>query len=169
MENKLINQRFEEDYVKSCHERDTIVRKFENQAEEVLYLKKTLNNLIDGKTKLEDEIQRLTFLLEKEADRFSIESREAKIRLENMETTMNKVIETKNHEITSLRQRLKGYEDENKRLNEINRTLQLTSKQDKQMLDNLSRIHHPESNTKDIIGTVNKENRNQNKPIRIDG
>ena len=102
-----------------------------------------MNNLVDCKAKLEDEIRRLTFLLEKEADRFSLETKESAIRMENMETTLKKVIQNKDEEITSLRQRLKGYEDENKRLNEINRTLQLTSKQDKQMIDNLSRIHHP--------------------------
>ena len=33
MENKLINQKFEEDYLKSYHERDMLVRKFEDQSE----------------------------------------------------------------------------------------------------------------------------------------
>ena len=77
-----------------------------------------------------------------------------------MEITLKKVIETKEDEITQLRHRLRVYEDENKRLNEFNRTLQLTSKEQK-VIDNLSHIHHPESQTKEMK-SVEKENRNLN-------
>ena len=55
--------------------------------------------------------------MEKEADRYGLEMRETVIRMENMEITLKKVIETKDDEIAQLRHRLKVYEDENKRLN----------------------------------------------------
>ena len=59
----------------------------------------------------------MAFLMEKEADRYGLEMRETVIRMENMEITLKKVIETKDDEIAQLRHRLKVYEDENKRLN----------------------------------------------------
>lgn len=45
------------------------------------------------------------------------------------------------------------YEDENRKLVDINKTLMLTK--DRQ-IDNLSQIHHPESNVKSLIKDRNK-------------
>ena len=45
-----------------------------------------------------------------------------------MERTMKNMSETKDNEISYLRQKLKSYEDENRRLNDENRTLILTNK-----------------------------------------
>lgn len=41
----MMNQRYEEDYMKSYQEKDVLVKKFENQTEEILELKKTINIL----------------------------------------------------------------------------------------------------------------------------
>jgi hypothetical protein len=45
MQNHMMNQRYEEDYMKSYQEKDVLVKKFENQTEEILELKKTINIL----------------------------------------------------------------------------------------------------------------------------
>ena len=41
----MMNQRYDEDYMKSYQEKDVLVKKFENQTEEILELKKTINIL----------------------------------------------------------------------------------------------------------------------------
>jgi hypothetical protein len=46
--------------------------------------------------------------------------------MENMERTLRGIIDTKDAEIIQLRHRLKVYEDENKRLNDLNKTLTIT-------------------------------------------
>lgn len=55
--------------------------------------------------------------------------------------------------------RLRGYEDENRKLNDINKTLHLTKERNENNIDKLSQIHHLESNIKS-----NKENEDFNIP-----
>ncbi len=43
-----------------------------------------------------------------------------------MERTLRGIIDTKDAEITQLRHRLKVYEDENRRVNDLNKTLTIT-------------------------------------------
>lgn len=66
------------------------------------------------------------------------------------------MVGTKEEEIGQFVLRLRNYEDENRKLNDINRTLQLT-KEKNDNLDRFSQIHHPESNIK-----INKENEDFN-------
>ena len=63
-----------------------------------------------------------------------------------MDRTYKDLASAKDEEISQLTGRLRLYEDENRKLNDVNKTLQLTK--DKGPIDNLSRIHHPESNIK---------------------
>ena len=76
--------------------------------------------------------------------------------MENMERTLRGIIDTKDAEIIQLRHRLKVYEDENRRLNDLNRTLTIT-RQEK--IENLSNITHIDSNMK----SHNKENMDINR------
>jgi hypothetical protein len=46
--------------------------------------------------------------------------------MENMDHMYKNIVQTKDEEISQLFNRLKMYEDENKRLGDMNRTLQLT-------------------------------------------
>jgi hypothetical protein len=62
--------------------------------------------------------------------------------MESMDRTYKNLLSAKDEEVAQLTQRLRLYEDENRRLNDINKTLHLTKdKPDK--IDNLSQIHHP--------------------------
>lgn len=46
--------------------------------------------------------------------------------MENMERTLKGIVDTKEAEIVQLRHKMKIYEDENRRLNDLNRTLTIT-------------------------------------------
>jgi len=62
--------------------------------------------------------------------------------MESMDRTYKNLLSAKDEEVAQLTQRLRLYEDENRRLNDINKTLHLIKdKPDK--IDNLSQIHHP--------------------------
>ena len=64
-----------------------------------------------------------------------------------MERTYKGLVSAKDEEIGQLMGRLRMYEEENRRLADHNRTLQFT-KEKVDRIDNLSQIHHPESNIK---------------------
>ena len=53
--------------------------------------------------------------------------REQVIRMEGLERSLKNLAEAKDEEIGQLRHRIKIYEDENKRLSDENRTLQITN------------------------------------------
>ena len=55
-----------------------------------------------------------------------MEIKEQLIRMENMERTLKGIIDTKDAEVFQLRHKLKIYEDENRRLNDLNKTLTIT-------------------------------------------
>jgi hypothetical protein len=74
-----------------------------------------------------------------------------------VERTYRGLVSTKDEEIGQLVNRLRLYEDENRKLNDINKTLHLTKERNENNLDKLSQIHHLESNIKS-----NKENEDYN-------
>ena len=61
----MMAQKFEGDTVRNYHEKNNILNKYEAQADELLQAKRTINDLIDLKTRLEEQIQHLAFSLEK--------------------------------------------------------------------------------------------------------
>lgn len=81
--------------MKNYHEKNMILNKYQAQADELLQAKKTINNLIDMKGRLEAEVQHLTFCLERDNDRFSLEMREQMIRMEGLERSLKNLAESK--------------------------------------------------------------------------
>jgi hypothetical protein len=82
-------------------------------------------------------------------------------RTDSMDRTYKALLSAKDEEIGQLTQRLRSYEDENRKLVDINKTLQLT-KDRADKIDNLSQINHQESNIKSR--TYQKENEDANIP-----
>lgn len=74
------------------------------------------------------------------------------LRLESMERTYKSLVSAKDEQIGQLVGRLRLYEDQNRKLTDANKTLQLTKDRNQDHLDKLSQIHHLDSNVK------NKEN-----------
>lgn len=59
-----------------------------------------------------------------------------------MDRTYRGLVSAKDEEIGQLVNRLRLYEDENRKLNDINKTLQLTKDNRNEKIDQLSQIHH---------------------------
>jgi len=81
-----------------------------------------------------------------------------------MEMTYQKLLSSKEEELQQLTNRLRVYEGENRKLSDVNRTLQLTKERNDLVLDKhndnldkLSQIHHLDSHFK-----PNKENEDLN-------
>lgn len=86
--------------------------------------------------------------------------------MESLDRTYKNLLTCKDDEINQLTQRLRLYEDENRKLTDINKTLQLT-KDRPDKIDNLSQIHHPDSHLKSYMKDRNKENEDHNLPNSI--
>lgn len=108
-QNQLLSNKFEGDIMRNFHEKDMLLRKYESQAEELLQARKTVNNLLEHKTKLEEELQHMAFLLERETDRFNLEMKEQVLRMEGLERSIKNVTEVKDQEIAQLRNRIRVY------------------------------------------------------------
>lgn len=81
--------------------------------------------------------------------------------MQSMDRTYKNLITAKDQQIGQLSNRLRLYEEENRKLNDINKTLQLTrDKHDK--IDNLSQIHYLQSNLKSALKDKDKENEDNN-------
>lgn len=79
-------------------------------------------------------------MLEKEAHQYELEAKEQALRMESLDRTYKSLVAAKEEEISQLTNRLRMYEDENRKLNDINKTLQLTRDRPDR-LDNISQIN----------------------------
>jgi chromosome segregation ATPase len=155
-QNCLIANKFEEDVLRNYHEKDLLLRKYEHLGEQLVQTRRTVNSLLELKTKLEGEVQSLQFELGREAERFNLVTKEQMIRMEGLERSLKQMSEMKDKEIEQLRHRIRIYEDDNKRLSDENRTLQMANsshrsreKELRGALDNLSQIQGGDSQMKD--------------------
>ena len=82
-------------------------------------------------------------------------------RMESMEHTYRGLLSAKEEELSQLMSRMRVYEEENRKLNDINRTLQLTRDRPER-IDTLSQIHHVDSNIKTAAKDRDKENEDLN-------
>ncbi len=83
--------------------------------------------------------------------------------MEGLDRTYKSLVAAKEEEISQLTNRLRVYEDENRKLNDINKTLQLTRDRPER-LDNISQINPLESNIKSRTHMKSKENDDGNIP-----
>lgn len=83
--------------------------------------------------------------------------------MESLDRTYKALVSAKEEEISQLTYRLRAYEDENRKLVDINKTLQLTRDRPDR-LDNLSQINPLESNIKSRTHHKDKENEDGNVP-----
>ena len=56
---QLVNHRSEEDYMRYAHDKDTMIKKYQEQADELLRLRANCNCLLEQKTRLEEEVNNL--------------------------------------------------------------------------------------------------------------
>lgn len=53
---QLAHHRSEEDYMRYNHDKDVLFTKYQEQAEELLRLRSSFNNLLEQKTRIEEEL-----------------------------------------------------------------------------------------------------------------
>lgn len=83
--------------------------------------------------------------MQKDNHQGSLQIKSQLIRMQNMQRTLRGIIDTKDAQIIQLRHRLKIYQDENRRLCDLNKTLTITRQQ---KIDNISNISQIDSNIK---------------------
>jgi hypothetical protein len=91
-----------------------------------------------------------------------LEAKEQALRMESLDRTYKALVSAKEEEVSQLTHRLRAYEDENRKLVDINKTLHLTKDRDR--LDNISQINPLESNIKSRTHHKDKENDDGNIP-----
>ena len=81
---QLMQHRSEEDYMRHTHDKDVMLKKYQEQADDVLRLKNNCNCLIEQKARLEEELNNLYGILYLEHSLSKRKDIKAKSKLRNL-------------------------------------------------------------------------------------